>query len=171
MVDGDTIRVRHTPLYPSSKGENACVNKKLTECTISVRLYAVDAPEIAKSGNPGQPYSQEAKDYITDKAYDKVVQVKLLRKDRYSRVVGSVTVLSTDLSEGLAENGYASIYTGGGAEYDGKRDELEKAVQKAQSMKVGIWSNGVDGFQDPAAYKREIRARKQFTSEDGNLAN
>ena len=69
MVDGDTIRVRHTPLYPSSKGENACVNKKLTECTISVRLYAVDAPEIAKSGNPGQPYSQEAKDYITDKAY------------------------------------------------------------------------------------------------------
>ena len=26
--------------------------------------------------------------------------------------------------------------------------------------KKGIWSNGVDNFVDPAAYKREIRAKK-----------
>ncbi|KAL7531767.1 hypothetical protein ACHAXR_004219, partial [Thalassiosira sp. AJA248-18] len=165
VVDGDTLRIRHTPLYPISKGKNGCIGKKLSECTISVRLYGVDAPETAKFGNPGQPYSHEAKQYISDRVYDKVVRVKLLRKDQYSRVVGRVTArntflpfLKTDLSKGLVEKGYASIYTGGGAEYDGNRDELEKKVQRAQKKRHGIWSN--DGFVDPAVYKREMKARK-----------
>lgn len=168
VIDGDTIRIRHTPLYPLSKGERGCIGRKLSECTISVRLYGVDAPETAKFGNPGQPYSQEAKEYISNNIYDKVVRVKLLRKDQYARVIGSVTTrnkflpfLKTDLSSGLAEQGYASLYTGGGAEYDGKRDVLEKRIQRAQERRRGIWSNGVDEFLDPAAYKREMRARKK----------
>ena len=49
VIDGDTLRIRHTPLYPFSKGERGCTGRKLTECTISVRLYGVDAPATAKS--------------------------------------------------------------------------------------------------------------------------
>ncbi|EJK51932.1 hypothetical protein THAOC_28850, partial [Thalassiosira oceanica] len=91
VIDGDTIRVRHTPLYPLSSGADGCRDRKLTECTISVRLYGVDAPETAKFGNPGQPYSQEAKDFVTRSVKDRVVSVKLLGRDRYSRVIGRVT--------------------------------------------------------------------------------
>lgn len=167
VIDGDTLRIRHTPLYPFSKGERGCTGRKLTECTISVRLYGVDAPETAKFGNDGQPYSLEAKQYISNNVQNKVVKVKLLRKDQYSRVIGVITTrnkyipfLKNDLSRGLAEQGYASLYTGGGAEYDGRRDELQRKIKKAQDKKKGIWSNGVDNFVDPAAYKREIRAKK-----------
>ena len=169
ITDGDTLRIRHTPLYPISKGEKGCVNKKLTECTISVRLYGVDAPETAKFGNEGQPYAKEAKEYISSIiASNKIVTVKLLRKDQYSRVIGSVTTRSykylpfiqTDLSKGLAENGYASLYTGRGAEYNDNLLKLEKKIEKAQKQKKGIWSNGVGEFQDPASYKRQIKARK-----------
>jgi len=167
VIDGDTIRIRHTPLYPFSKDKRGCVGKKLSECTISVRFYGVDAPETAKFGNPGQPYSKEATEYTSNNAIDKVVSVKLLRKDQYSRAIGRVTArnkylpfLKTDLSRGLVERGYATVYTGGGAEYDGKRDELESKMKKAQERRKGVWINGVDDYVDPAAYKREMKARK-----------
>ncbi len=127
----------------------------------------MDAPETAKFGNPGQQFAQDAKDYIFSNVHDKIVRIKLLRKDQYSRVIGSVTIrnkylpfLKTDLSIGLIDKGYATIYTGGGAEYDGKRSELEMKMQRAQQKKRGIWIKGVDSFVDPAAYKREMKARR-----------
>ena len=164
VIDGDTIRIRHTPLYPLAKRGDYC--GKLSECTVSVRLYGVDAPETAKFGNPEQPYAREAKEYIARHVDGKMVRVKLLRKDQYSRAVAKVTVrhrvlpfLRTDLTKGLAERGYATLYTGGGAEYDGKREVLEKKIRRAQRRRRGIWSNGVGNHVDPAAYKREIKAR------------
>ena len=164
VIDGDTIRIRHTSLFG-----RGCAGRKLSECTISVlRLYGVDAPETAKFGNPAQPYSEEAAEFTSNLVYDRVVRVKLLGKDRYYRVIGKVAVPNKflpflrkkDLSTSLVERGYASLYTGGGAEYDGKREELEKKIRRAQEKKQGIWSNGVDNYVDPADYKREIRARK-----------
>ena len=98
---------------------------------------------------------------------DRVVTVKLLGRDRYSRVLGRVTspnkllpVLREDLTQSLASRGYASLYTGGGAQYDGQRDRLEKRIEQAQSRRRGIWSDGVDNFVDPAKYKRDIRVKK-----------
>ena len=165
VIDGDTIRIRHTPLYPLAKSGD--YSGKLSECTVSVRLYGVDAPETAKFGNPEQPYAREAKEYVASRVDGKMVRVKLLRKDQYSRAVAKVTVrhrvlpfLRTDLTKGLAERGYATLYTGGGAEYDGKREVLEKKIKRAQRRRRGIWSNGVGNHVDPAAYKREIKARK-----------
>ncbi|KAL9187064.1 hypothetical protein ACHAXT_010784 [Thalassiosira profunda] len=167
VVDGDTVRIRHTPLYPLSNGERGCTGRKLSECTISVRLYGVDAPETAKRGDPGQPYAKEAKEYLSQRVNGRIVKVKVLRKDQYNRVVGRVTTrnrfipfLWTDLSRGLAGEGYATLYTGGGAEYDGNREVLEKKIRRAQERRRGIWSDGVDGYVDPAAYKREMKARR-----------
>ena len=177
VIDGDTIRIRHTPLYPLLKKGEYC--GKLSECTISVRLYGVDAPELAKFGNPEQPYAREARDYVAKQVDGKIVRVKLLRQDQYSRAVAKVTIrnnilpfLRTDLTKCLAERGYATLYTGGGAEYDGKREVLEKKIKRAQKRKKGIWSNGVGNHVDPAAYKREIKARnaKNRASERENLA-
>lgn len=173
VIDGDTIRIRHTPLYPLAKSGD--YSGKLSECTVSVRLYGVDAPETAKFGNPEQPYAREAKEYVARHVDGKMVRVKLLRKDQYSRAVAKVTVrhrvlpfLRTDLTKGLAERGYATLYTGGGAEYDGKREVLEKKIKRAQRRRRGIWSNGVGNHVDPAAYKREIKARKGSKSRGGS---
>mmetsp|Transcript_36133 Transcript_36133/g.73409 ORF Transcript_36133/g.73409 Transcript_36133/m.73409 type:complete len:284 (+) Transcript_36133:179-1030(+) len=175
VIDGDTIRIRHTPLYPLMKKGEYC--GKLSECTISVRFYGVDAPETAKFGNPEQPYAREAKDYVAKQVDGKIVRVKLLRKDQYARAVGKVTTrnnilpfLRTDLTKGLAERGYATLYTGGGAEYDGKREVLEKKIKRAQRRKKGIWSNGVGNHVDPAAYKREIKARNGRNKASGKVS-
>lgn len=164
VIDGDTIRVRHTPLYPLNKGRDC--STRISDCTISVRLYAVDAPETAKRGNPGQPFASEAAEYTSTQVLDKVVRVKLLRKDQYARVVGRVTTrnnilpfLKTDLSASLAEKGLASLYTGGGAEYDDQRTVLEKKIEQAKKRKQGIWSGKQSDFVNPAQYKKEIKTR------------
>lgn len=160
VIDGDTIRVRHTPLF--RKGRDC--KKPISDCSISVRLYAVDAPETAKRGNPGQPFAKEATEYTSDQVLDRIVSVKLLRKDQYARVVGKVTTqnkllpfLKKDVSVSLAEKGLASLYTGGGREYDGNRDVLEKKIETAKQKRLGIWSSG--DFSDPAQYKRDVKAR------------
>jgi endonuclease YncB( thermonuclease family) len=188
VIDGDTIRIRHTPfiysLFTSDgkrKGIDGCSQKKTSECTISVRLYGVDAPETPKFGNPGQPYSLEAKDFVSDQVLNKIVRVKLLSKDQYSRVVGSVMSTTTttprtkflpfltkkddgDLSLKLMERGYATLYTGGGAQYNGRREELIQKMERAKKYRLGVWSirkdDGTGGeYVDPAAYKRAMKAK------------
>ncbi len=113
VTDGDTVRVRHKPwwlLFPKNKG-------KLTDTTISVRLYGIDAPET------GQPWGEEAtrfvKKYLTPK---RQVQVKLLARDRYGRAVGIILYRKRyaffweleDLSKELLRKGLAIVFTGRG---------------------------------------------------------
>jgi endonuclease YncB( thermonuclease family) len=170
VIDGDTIRIRHAPpaLCPDnfSDGRGCEEGRRLTDCTIIVRLYGVDAPETSggRADPTGQPYSREARDYVVDAAYGEMARVKLLGRDRYNRVVGRVTIgnapFEEDLSRGLLLRGYASLYTGGGARYDGRRDELERNMATARDERRGIWRDGVAEFVDPAAYRREMKTRR-----------
>jgi endonuclease YncB( thermonuclease family) len=198
VIDGDTIRIRHVPVVPPScphddvstnddgggieedrGGSCGDGSGRLTQCTVIVRLYGVDAPEISrkKTGDVvggGQPYSREAKDYVVDVAYGKLAKVKLLGKDRYGRVLGRVSIVGAgdtappsekeeeeDLSVGLLEGGYAKLYVGGGARYDGRRRELEERMAKARDERRGMWADGgvLPVSADSAAYKRGMRAR------------
>lgn len=101
--DADNFRMYHTPLL-SFFQRNSILNKKLTaNDTIHIRLAGVDAPEvsngciliiIAKSntktahfGKPAQPYANEALEWLKKTITGEKVSVKLLRKDRYGRVV------------------------------------------------------------------------------------
>lgn len=100
VSDGDTIRVRHTPIYPLI-GELAYVpfpsphlciilptsinpstntaaslgntkdTGRLTEETLSIRLAGIDAPEVAKASASGQPFAQESKQFVVDKVLNK----------------------------------------------------------------------------------------------------
>lgn len=204
VIDGDTIRIQHSPLlldrYPFITDWKNRLNRNmkcsstlksnLSQCTITIRLYGIDAPEMARAGNPGQPYASEAKEYVINKvmpaAADSstgsngndskknqivVVHVKLLGKDQYSRIIGRVTTIipkrklfgiittgreEEDLSVGLIEQGLASLYTGGGAKYDGRRSLLEHKIDTAKQKKMGIWKKRGQ-FVDPAIYKKEMK--------------
>jgi Staphylococcal nuclease homologue len=80
VTDGDTIRVRHEPAlrWRRTPGKRA----KLSETTIAVRLMGIDAPETAKFGAKGQPFSAEATAFVKEEVLGKRVTVKLLRKDQ-----------------------------------------------------------------------------------------
>ena len=137
---------RHYPLYPLSIGKN--YNGRLSDSTIVIRLYGIDCPEIgmsfvgsridtvtidwpllsissaAKFGKPTMPFGNEATEFTRRLVDKKIVRVKLLRKDQYNRAVAKVMTngflpfTKTDVTLRLAESGLATLYTGGGAEYD-----------------------------------------------------
>lgn len=167
VSDGDTFRMRHYPFYPAQ--QESPYEGKLSENTIQIRLYGIDTPEVRKSGNPypSMPYAEEAKAWTTDKVKGKIVQVKLLDKDQYNRVIGKVTTVNDflqpmDVSLGLLHNGYATLYTGKGAQYDGNLEVFEKEVEYAQKNRLGIWTNGIDGVQTPAEYKRMLKEQQKM---------
>jgi len=156
---------RHYPLYPLQ--QESPYEGKLSENTIQVRLYGIDAPEIKKSGKsyPSMPYAEESKAWTTDKVMGKIVEVKLFQKDQYNRVIGKVTTTTTlppiDISAGLLHNGYATLYEGKGAEYDGNRDKLVKEIEYAKKNRLGIFTNGIENAQSPAEYKKMIKAKQK----------
>jgi endonuclease YncB( thermonuclease family) len=136
VIDGDTIRIRHVPEYLLWQGNDIDVSslvdsrKPLGNTTIVVRMYGIDAPETAKKKSEiSQPFGDEAKQFTKDLVYHKVVTVKILKRDRYQRIIGEVSTFGStavpgtfsppkDLSLELASRGLGTLYTGGGAEYD-----------------------------------------------------
>ena len=165
VADGDTFRIRHYPLYPVQKESQ--YEGKLVDNTIQVRLYGIDAPEIKKGGNsyPSMPYAEEAKAWTADKVNGKIVEVKLFQKDQYNRVLGKVTTTTTltpiDISAGLLHNGFATLYEGKGAEYDGNKEKFMKEIEYAQKNRLGIWTNGIENVQSPAEYKRIMKVKQK----------
>ncbi|PIA17662.1 staphylococcal nuclease [Coemansia reversa NRRL 1564] len=158
VSDGDTLRLYHTPLIRWF--ETAPQKKRgLSKYTISVRLSAVDAPEVSHFGKPAQPLSEEAKQLLSDQVLGKRVTVKPLSKDQYGRIVATITyrrflgLIKTNVSHVMLRQGMASLYTGGGAKYDGEKELLERIEADAKQAKRGIW--GLKKYESPAEYKRK----------------
>lgn len=161
VVDGDTIRVKHVPKFNPFVDKLGRKNKN----SIIVRLYGVDAPELAKQGLPGQPYSLEAKNFVED-ALEKSgdLRLKLLGRDRYNRILGVITysggfmhMQSIDLSTELVKQGYATVYRQGGAVYDRNKQELEALENRARRSRSGMWRQ--DKVILPSEYKGKTRSR------------
>lgn len=95
VVDGDTVRVRHTPLLSLERWLPVSLFDAPTTAasTITVRLAAVDAPETAKFGGEGQPLADIAKALAEEELLGRKVFVKLLARDQYHRAIATVEFL------------------------------------------------------------------------------
>lgn len=137
--DSDNFRLYHTPGLGWGLVRNIPKTKKeLQNQTISIRIAGVDAPEGAHFGMPAQPFSAEAKTFLTKMVLNKRVDVQLLSRDQYSRVVAMAYVrrppffLKKNVSIEMLKKGLASIYTAKGAQYAGLLDQLEKHEARAK---------------------------------------
>lgn len=87
IADGDTITVLH----------NARERK--------IRLSGIDSPEKK------QAFGSRAKQYTSDLAYGKTIQVDVKSTDRYGRSIAEVTLPDgRNLNDLILENGYAWWY-------------------------------------------------------------
>jgi endonuclease YncB( thermonuclease family) len=127
IIDGDTIRVRHVPFYSwTGRSPQPLTTRGIADQTLSIRIYGVDCPEIAKNGKAGQPFAEEAKQFASNLMLNRMVKITFLRRDQYGRAVSAVETVSPwwalgfgvkDLSLELASAGLGELYVGGGAEY------------------------------------------------------
>jgi Staphylococcal nuclease homologue len=80
---------------------------------------------------------------------------------KYLRAVGDVTYgkygpfFRKDLSLQVLRKGYAVVYRGGGAEYNGKVKEMKDIVATAKQKRLGMWS--AEHLETPGQFKARTR--------------
>ncbi len=97
-----------------------------------IRLYGIDTPEKR------QDFGQAAKQFLSQKIYNKKVQVEITGEDRYSRKIGIVYLGNDLINEKMVQGGYAWVY----------QKYCQKAFCKnwidyqgmAQKEQLGLWS-------------------------------
>lgn len=174
--DGDNVRIQHTPflhrVIPHLRYRARRSAKLLSESTVNIRLAGVDAPECVHGGRPGQPYGKQARTWLQKFATGRYVHCRLHSVDQYRRVIATVYVKhrnpflsrfglgSKNVGLELVRAGFATVYTGGGAQYGGTR-ALGRYVQAealARKSKIGMWAKGEESVVLPSEFKRLIKA-------------
>ena len=115
---------------------------------VRIRLEGIDCPER------GEPFSNVARSFTRQMAFDKTVAVDVRDVDRYGRLVARVTSEGKDLSLELVRAGLASHYTV--FSFDPKLEAAEKLAQKERR---GMWLNGA--ARAPTARERTLLSTPQ----------
>ena len=119
---------------------------------------------MAHFGTKAQPYSTEAKEWLTKFVQGRKVCIQLHRIDQYGRAVSTVWVrrfqfpwiwsVWRNVSLEMVRAGFATIYRDFGAEYGGILADLETAEKRARKAKTGMWCQSEQEYQSPGDFKR-----------------
>ena len=165
--DGDTFKFVHEPFFKSilggtnnNLGARGNIDRNIS---LSIRLSGIDCPETGKPGKPGQPFGEEAKNFLKELVANKrKIKLVLLQKDQYGRLLCMVYVkqhpllpIYKNVSLALLEEGLACVYKGQGSDFHGQRDEFMATESWAKQNRKGVWS--IENFESPGAYKRKHR--------------
>lgn len=119
VLDGDTASLK----ADGKKGQPSQ--------DIMCRLDKIDAPEVAKRGNPGQAYGEESKMNLKRLIEQKEVSVQVsTAKDQYGRSLCQIEIDGVDVSLKQLQDGAAWLYRqyGNPAEYN--QAQAESRIQR-----------------------------------------
>ncbi|MHC1724734.1 MAG: thermonuclease family protein [Syntrophobacteraceae bacterium] len=97
-----------------------------------VRLFGVDSPEIQ------QAFGKDAKQFLSDMVFGRIVEIEPKNTDSYGRTVGLVHVDGKVVNEELVRAGLAWVYT----KYckDSFCSEWKNMQESAAKRQIGLWS-------------------------------
>jgi endonuclease YncB( thermonuclease family) len=134
VYDGDTILV-------SGAGERNVI-----------RLLGIDAPETSKGkGEPGQPFSNQARRYLAGLILDRTVTLAVYGEDRYHRLLAVVYYESRDINHAMIQAGLAEVYRGRTPDGFAKAPYLATEAE-ARKTRTGMWQQG-DAYVSPIRWK------------------
>lgn len=128
--------------------------------TIPIRISGIDAPERAHFGNRGQPFGDEALNWLRYQILGKKVWIKPLRIDQYDRCVARVVYWSwlggwKDIGLQMIKEGLAIVYEGKtDAEFDNRKKIYQFHEFIARSQKKGLWIQ--KKIETPGQYKKRL---------------
>ena len=140
VVDGDSIYVvrKRGPLNLFSRSS-----------PFAVRLYGIDAPEVA------QPLGDESRRAL-DKMTGGTMDLETRNTDRYGRTVGILYRRNGDsINLSMVREGWAYAYR----RY-GTLDGVVQAEEKAKAAKLGVWR--LRRSDTPWDYRRNLRSSAQL---------
>lgn len=107
-----------------------------------IRLMGIDAPENARDeGDPGQPYSQEATEYLAKLVLGKTVEIQSWGKDRYGQEFGVIFLGRENVNLKMVRSGLAEVYRGRMRE-DFDENPYKAVEMEARHRQIGMWSIG-----------------------------
>lgn len=112
----------------------------------SVRLFGIDAPELAQTCNRGDqawPCGEEAKSQLQAIVAGRRIDCRGLGYDDYGRMVAICSVSGAEINRLMVDQGWATAFR----KYSTDYVEAETAAKAAGR---GIWSST---FDEPAAYR------------------
>lgn len=135
VADGDSLRVAL-----AGSGQE-----------IRVRLYGLDAPELA------QPHGRESREFLAKLLTDREVRVEKQGVDRYGRVVAQVFDSGLSVNLTLVASGQAWVYDQFCQEP--VCAQMKTAETQARQKKLGLWGQGQP--QPPWQWRRAQRDRSK----------
>jgi len=107
-----------------------------------IRLMGIDAPENARDeGDPGQPYSQEATEYLAKLVLGKTVEIQSWGKDRYGQEFGVIFLGGENVNLKMVRSGLAEVYRGR-MRKDFDENPYKAVEMEARHRQIGMWSIG-----------------------------
>lgn len=140
VADGDTIE---------AKGH---------DIETKVKLVGIDAPETSKKKSGiGQPYSQQAKKYLTELVLNKTVDIKGYGLGPYNRILGVIFLNGININLEMVKAGLAEVYQGKPPRgFD--TVPYSQAEEEAREAKRGMWSLG-DKYISPKEFRKMHRKK------------
>ncbi len=141
VIDGDSLEVKYAGLF------------SFLRRPFPVRLYAIDAPELA------QPLGPEARDQLTSLVRGRGIRLQEVAKDRYGRTVGLVYPGSRRrecVNLAMVRSGMAWWYR----RYGGRELGFPEAEAEARTRRRGVWRDGPRS-QRPWDYRADLRRARR----------
>jgi endonuclease YncB( thermonuclease family) len=102
VYDGDTITIASKLPY---------VDSELYR--FSVRIKHIDCPEIRTNNPIEKRVGLLAKQFVYDKCYDKIVEIKNLSTEKYGRILADIFIDNINIGDELVKHRLAVRYDGG----------------------------------------------------------
>jgi endonuclease YncB( thermonuclease family) len=125
---------------------------------LRIRLLGIDSPEIPYGRKSGQPFGEEARDYLDHHIGGKTVRVDAYGPDRYHRVLAVIWDEQVNVNMLMVAMGYAEVYRGALCQVYCR--ELEQAETQARQDRVGMGGQGA-GYESPAEFRRRLRLQEE----------
>jgi len=121
---------------------------------LRIRLLGIDAPELPYNGKLGQPYAEDARDYLDHLIGGKAVRVEVYGPDQYNRVLSVIWDEEVNVNLLMVAMGYAEVYRG--AHFVAFCRDLDHAEAQARRDRVGMWAQGAK-YESPRDFRRRLR--------------
>jgi len=139
IFDGDTVMVKGVGLR------------------FTIRLVGIDTPELGRKGKKDQPYSQEAKQKITQLLGKNTISLTQYGIGGYNRVLAEIFVDETNINLEMVRAGLAEVYRG---KRPSKFDPIRyfQAEKLAKDTRKGMWVQG-NVYKSPGLWRRELKRK------------
>ncbi len=108
--------------------------------SLRLRLLGIDAPEVSHGRKPGQPFGEEAREYLARLIGGRTIRVESYGPDGFDHTLAIVFMRTVNVNVEMVQQGLAKVNRG--APCKAYCRDLRVAELRAKRDQVGMWTQG-----------------------------